>query len=196
MLLRRRAPQIDRRPADPAKGFEHLDARWIAILRWLNANAVDYVLVGGVAEAVRGRAHAEGPVTIVPSPYRRNFERLSRALSSERARLRVDSSAPGEADTVPVKITGEKLARGHRWTLRCGVYDLDIEATSGQPDQPDGVSRYQELLYETNRFELAAGVTVEVAAPEDIEHYEHVRRTGMAPEIQITRQSGVRQDTG
>jgi len=30
-------------------------------------------------------------------------------------------------------------------------------------------------------------VAVEVAAPEDIEHYDHVRRTGVAPEITVTR---------
>jgi hypothetical protein len=30
-------------------------------------------------------------------------------------------------------------------------------------------------------------VSVEVASPEDIEHYAHVRRTGTAPEIRIVR---------
>jgi hypothetical protein len=28
---------------------------------------------------------------------------------------------------------------------------------------------------------------VDVASPEDIEHYAHVRRTGTAPELRITR---------
>jgi hypothetical protein len=46
---------------------------------------------------------------------------------------------------------------------------------------------YQELLYEAGRFELAAGLTVDVASPEDIEHYAHVRRTGSSPELRITR---------
>ena len=34
---------------------------------------------------------------------------------------------------------------------------------------------------------MAAGLNVDVASPEDIEHYEHVRRTGAAPEMRITR---------
>ncbi len=160
------------------RGFEHLDGKWIAVVRWLNANEVDYVLVGPVAAAVRGDAGASGPVAIVPSPYRRNFERLARALSSEQARLRIDAE---EADSPPAKITAEKLARGQRWMLRCGSHDLDIEAL------PAGPASYQELLYEASRFELAAEVGVDVASPEDIEHYEHVRRTGTAPEIRITR---------
>jgi hypothetical protein len=37
------------------------------------------------------------------------------------------------------------------------------------------------------RFEVSPEVAVEVAAPEDIEHYDHVRRTGVAPEITVTR---------
>jgi hypothetical protein len=67
------------------------------------------------------------------------------------------------------------------WTLRCGSYDLDIEGHG------PGIPSYQELLYEAAGFEPAAGVSVEVASPEDIEHFAHVRRTGTVPEIRITR---------
>jgi hypothetical protein len=189
MLLKRRAPRIDTRPPGPVKGFEHLDQKSVAVLRWLNASRVDYVLVGAVAEAVRGRAGVSGPVAIVPSPYRRNFDRLSRALWSAHARLRVERGDQGEADTLPAKITGEKLARGQRWTVRCGgLYDLDIEA------RPDGTYDYQELLYEAGRFEVAVDVSVEVAAPEDIERYSYIGRTGTVPEIRISRQAKVEQD--
>jgi hypothetical protein len=160
------------------KGFEHLDEKWIAVVRWLNANAVDYVLVGPVAAAIRGRSGASGPVAIVPSPYRRNFERLARALDTEQARLRIDAEEAASA-----KITADKLARGQRWMLRCGSHDLDVEALPGGP------SSYQELLYEATRFELAEDVPVEVASPEDIEQYEHIRRTGKVPEIRISRGS-------
>jgi hypothetical protein len=181
MLLRHRPPRIDNRPPAATKGFEHIDEKSIAVVRWLNANAVDYVLVGPVAAAARGQA-ATGPVAIVPSPYRRNFERLARALTTEQARIRIDVE---KADNTPVKITAEKLARGQRWMLRCGQHDLDIEGL------PAGAASYQELLYEATRFELADDVAVEVASPEDIEYYEHIRRTGTAPEIRITRNSRV-----
>ena len=55
------------------------------------------------------------------------------------------------------------------------------------PPTPVGSPSYQELLYESVRFEVSPEVAVEVAAPEDIEHYDHVRRTGVAPEITVTR---------
>ena len=179
MLLRHRPPGIDPRPANTTKGFEHLKDEWISVLRWLDANHVEHVLVGAVAQAIRGQAGIDGPVSIVPAPYGRNLERLSKALGSAHARMRVD----GEADTSPVKMTAEKLARGAWWTLRCGEHDLDIEP------RPVGGPRYQELLYEASRFELEPGLHVEVASPEDLEHFAYVRRTGMSPEIRISRAS-------
>jgi hypothetical protein len=188
MLLKRRVPRIDSRPPEPAKGFEHLDQRAIAVVRWLNANRIDYVLVGPVAEAIRGRVKARGPVAIVPAPYGRNFERLERALWRAHARLRVDAEA--QADTLPAKLTAEKLARGQRWTVRCEAHDLDIEG------RPEGAPDYQELLYEAARYEMAEGVSVEVAAPEDIERYAYIGRTGSAPEIRISRQAPVEQSSG
>jgi len=182
MLLRHRAPSIDARPATPGPSFRHIDPGHVAVLRWLLENRVDFVLVGPVARAIRGDTAARGPVSLVPAPYGRNLDRLSRALWSAHARLRVDAGEAGiGAETVPVKMTAEKLVRPQRWTLRCGVHDLDIEG------RPPGVPRFQELLYEASRFDLAPDVAIEVASPEDIEHYEHVRRTGRSPEIKITR---------
>jgi hypothetical protein len=189
MLLKRRTPRIEKQRATPTKGLEHLDEKAVAVVRWLNANRVDYVLVGAVAEAARGKPGAGGPVAIVPAPYRRNFERLTKALWSAHARLRVEAGEDSKQDTWPVKMTAEKLARGQRWTLSCDAHDLDVEA------QPEGAPGYQELLYEANRVELADGVSVEVASPEDIERYEYIRRTGTAPEIRISRQHRVESDS-
>ena len=184
MLLRNRAPSIDSRPVTTTKGFEHLPASSISVLSWLNANRVDFVLVGPVARAIRGDTSASGPVAIVPAPYGRNLDRLARAVWSAHAKLRLDGvvAGSGAADTAPVKITAEKLIRPERWALRCGEHDLDVEG------RPSGVPRYQELLYEATRLEVGPGVTIEVAAPEDIEHYDHVRRTGNSPEMRVSRQ--------
>jgi hypothetical protein len=188
MLLRHRPPGIDTKPAETAKEFEHLDEKSVAVLRWLQANRIEFVLVGSVARAVRGDAAARGPVSVVPAPYGRNLERLARALWAAHARLRIESglASPDGAETAPVKLTAEKLMRGQRWTLRCGAHDLDIEG------RPDGAPSYQELLYEAIRFKLTAEVSVEVASPEDIEHYDHVRRTGVAPEFRVARQSSAK----
>ncbi len=177
MLLRRRPPSIESQPRTRAEGFEYIDERSIALLGWLKANRVENIVVGPVGHAIRGDRTSVGPLAVVPAPYARNLERLCRALWSAHARLRVD----GEKETLPIKMNEEKIARGGRWTLRCGIHDFDIEGC------PRGVSRYQELLYEAGRYEVSPGLEVEVAAPEDLEHYDHLRRTGERPEIRISR---------
>jgi hypothetical protein len=199
MLLKHRSPGIDAKSVQPRSGFEHLDRKSLAVLRWLNASRVDFVVVGPVAHAIRGDTTAKGPVAIVPAPYSRNWDRLTRALVAERAGLRSDRGLPGSTergDAVTVKLTPDKLARGRRWMLRFGEFDLDIEGSgtraagarsSRAPDGGTQAPRYQELLYEANRFELGDGMAVEVASPEDLEHFSHVRRTGTAPEFRITR---------
>ena len=196
MLLRRRTSRISTKPIDPSKGFEHLDQSALALLRWLKDNQVEYVLVGAVAEAVRGRGGAKGVLTIVPAPYRRNLARLATALTDAGAHVRVDGVGPGGTpDTSQINISADKLARGQRWTLSCGAHDIDIQSSGGTgPKAADRAPSYQELLYEAARFEPTAGVTVEVAAPEDIEHFAHLRRTGRAPEMRISRQAKVEQD--
>jgi hypothetical protein len=220
MLLKHRSPGIDAKSVQPRAGLEHLDRKSLAVLRWLNASHVDYVVVGPVAHAIRGDQAAKGPVAIVPAPYSRNWDRLTRALVAEHAGLRSDRGRPGSGergDAVTVKLTPDKLARGRRWMLRFGEFDLDIEGSgthaagarsNGQARSPEEgtrmpengthpprAPRYQELLYEANRFEVAEGVNVEVASPEDLEHFSHVRRTGTAPEFRVTRNAATEDAT-
>jgi hypothetical protein len=201
MLLKHRTPEIDTAPVAPRQGLEHLDKSWIEVLRWLNAIKLDYVVVGPVAHAIRGDVSARGPVAIVPAPYGRNFERLAGALVAQHAGLRSDRGLPAHPNErgaiVPVKLNADKLARGRRWMLRFGPYDLDVEGagkraagrvgSGSEPDASAHAPRYQELLYESGRFQLAEGLSVEVASPEDLEHFSHVRRTGSAPEFRVTR---------
>lgn len=177
MLHRQRLPTIDEQPREPASGFEHLPGSAIALLSWLGAGHLEYVLVGQVGEAIRGIERAQGPVAVVPAPYGRNVERLCRLLDAAHAQIRVD----GRAETRPVRMTEDKLLRGGRWTLRCGTYDLDIEGA------PSGAPRYQELVYEAARFQPAPGLSVEVASPEDLAYYAHLAVTGSPPEITIRR---------
>ncbi len=181
MLLRRRPPQIDTRPIHPAQGFEHLGGEAISVLKWLKDNQVEFVLVGPVAEAMRGGTASSGPVAIVPAPYRRNHERLSRALDAAHARPRPEGGARDSREAVAAKAMAEQSGAGERWALATGKHFLDVEA------RPSGTPGYQELLYESARLEPADGVVVDVASPEDIEHYAHVRRTGTSPELRITR---------
>jgi hypothetical protein len=191
MLLKRRPPGIESTPAELKPGLEHLDQKAVAVLRWLNANKVDYVLVGPVAAAVRGDTESSGPVAIVPAPYGRNYERLSTALTASHARLRIPEHRPGSSDELAaIKLTPEKLSRGTRWMLRCESYDIDVEVRAARrTDAPAGAPRYQELLYEAGRFELAPELSVEAASTEDLELYSHLNRTGATPEIRITRRA-------
>jgi hypothetical protein len=200
MLLKHRPPAIDASPVALSQGFSHLDQGWVAVLRWLNTNKVDFVLIGSAGLAIRGDVGARGPVAIVPAPYGRNFDRLASALVAQNAGLRSDRVVGTDRGVpVPVKLTAEKLARGRRWLLRFSGYDLDIEAAGKQVEDGRGgedeavAPRYQELLYESNRFELSPGVAVEVASPEDLEHYFHVRRTGVAPEFRVIRNTPARE---
>ncbi len=208
MLLRNRPPGIDSRSVQLRAGFEHVEPKSIAVLRWLNANKIDYVVVGPVGHAIRGDLTARGAVAIVPAPYARNYDRLSRALTAARAGLRSERGIPGSparTETVTVDLSGEKLARGRRWMLRFAEYDLDVERSAqrasgeaaGGADGADGAgavhtgreagARYQELLYEATRFDLCEEVGVQVASPEDLELYSHVRRTGITPEFRVRR---------
>jgi hypothetical protein len=201
MLLKHRPPAIDSTPVALHQGFSHLDQGWLAVIRWLNANKVDFVLIGSAGLSIRGDVSARGPVAIVPAPYGRNFDRLATALVAQHAGLRSDRVVGSDRGVpVPVKLTADKLARGRRWLLRFAGYDLDVEAagrqaTSARGDESEAVApRYQELLYESNRFDLSPSVSVEVASPEDLEHYFHVRRTGVAPEFRVIRNTPARGD--
>jgi hypothetical protein len=188
MRLINRVPRIEHRSVNSRPGLEHLRSEWIAIVRWLNENKVEYVLIGVVAEAIRGNARARGPLAIVPAPYRRNLERLARALSAEHARERFDRANAAAADPVPIKLTAEKLAERTRWALRCGAEDIDVECGVRAAGSDRGIPSYQELLYEAGRFELDVDVSVEVASEEDIQRLAHLHRTGVVPEIRITKQ--------
>jgi hypothetical protein len=184
MLLKNRQPAIEQAPSTPAKGFEHIDPAAIAVMSWLGASGVDYVLVGGVARAVRGESRATGPVSIVPAPYGRNLDRLARTLNAVHARERSHHELLGAATKgreAATKFKAETFLRPERWVLRCGDHELDIEG------RPAGSPSYQELLYEAVRTVLAPGLSVEVAAPEDVEQYDHVRRTGAVTAMVVTR---------
>ncbi len=187
MLLRNRTPALENSPALSAKAFAQMDDSAVAIIRWLNANRVDYVVVGPIARIVHGESSARGPVAIVPAPYGRNLDRLARALGSARARVRLerDLRRPGNdpyvSQSAPAKLTADRFIGPERLALRCGSHDLDIEG------QPAGVPRYQELLYEAAKVELDEGVSAEIAGPDHVAYYEHLRDSGRAPEIRVTR---------
>ena len=189
MLFKRRLPRIDTsRSIEITPGFEHLDRGALAVLAWLKEHKVEFVLVGSVAEAVHSRSSTARPVAIVPAPFGRNLERLSRALNSAEARVRNDGDGPDPRPTATGRITAEQLTREDIWTLWCGPYAIDVVGTGAPASSgASGASGYQELLYEASRFDLTMELSVQVASPEDIEHYAHLRKTGRPPRMTVTR---------
>ena len=187
MPLRNRPPAIESSALSGAKTFEHVSDAAVAVVAWLNANRVEYVVVGPVARIVHGDTAARGPLAIVPAPYGRNLDRLVRALGAARARTRLagEITGPGQdphaVESGPVRLSAERLLDPERLTLRCGSHDLDIEG------HPAGVPRYQELLYEATKVALAPEIEAEIAGIADVEHFEHLRRTGVPPEIRVSR---------
>lgn len=181
MLRRHRVPGIESRPADTVQGMKHLSEEWVTLLRWLTASGVEYIAVGPAAEAIRGRAGRDGPLTIVPAPYGRNLERLSRTLRAAHARPR------GGEGAVPIRFSASLLTESESWSLLCNeMYHLDLEIPV--------VARYSELLYEAGRCEIEPGLSVEVASNEELECRARALLHVDEPEIKITRRTPKRDD--
>ena len=197
MLLKRRPSRIEVDPSvQTSPGYDHLDPGALATLRWLKENRIEFVLTGHVAEAVHSRSAAHGPVVIVPAPYRRNLDRLARGLRAVGARVRDEKSA-ADVPSPAARVTVESLSGSKLWEFVCGSQRIDVVGT-GTPaaSGSSGASGYQELLYEANRVALSPGMDIEIASPEDIEHYAQRARTGVAPQLKITRAAELPQPAG
>jgi hypothetical protein len=92
-------------------------------------------------------------------------------------------------------IRGERSSRGPV-VIVTAPYGRNRDRLSSSPfgtdrlevvQRPESAPAYEEVIYEATKFEIASGVQVEVAAPEDIELYDHVRRTGALPQMKLTR---------
>ena len=92
-------------------------------------------------------------------------------------------------------IRGERSARGPV-SIVAAPYERNLARLTRSPfgadrlelvQRPDGAPAYEEVIYEATRFGLTPDVQVEVAAPEDIELYDHVRRTGALPQMKLAR---------
>jgi hypothetical protein len=128
-----------------------------ALLQVLHEHDVRYVLIGGLAAALRGSATPTFDVDITPATGADNLARLSEALKDLDARIRVDGMPEG----VRFSHDGPSLAQMAMLNLVTRFGDLDIAF------DPAGVGDY-------SRWEAGAdsitvlGVPVRVAALDDI----------------------------
>ncbi len=127
------------------------------MFRTLAEHDVDYVLIGGLAAVVHGSPALTADADIVPRKETDNLVRLSDALRSLQARLRVPDSPNGIAFE-PHPALLDSIATLNL-TTRCG--DLDMTFT------PAALPDYEALVNASVEFELA-GCRVKVAGLSDI----------------------------
>jgi hypothetical protein len=123
------------------------------ILAALEAHYVDYVLIGGLAQVLRGADVITRGVDICPSFGRGNFDRLTQAAADLR---------PGGARGRGAALTADRAARSPvRVTTRAGELGV-IGSPAGVPNG------YVDLRRAATREDLGGGIRPLVAASGDL----------------------------
>jgi hypothetical protein len=128
-----------------------------ALLGILYRHEVRYVLIGGLAAALRGSATPTFDVDITPAADASNLGRLSAALTELDARIRVD----GIPDGLPFSHDAESLAQMTTLNLVTRFGDLDIAF------DPAGIPDYPQWEADATLVTVL-GVPVHVASLDDI----------------------------
>lgn len=129
----------------------------VRLFRTLEAHAVDYVLIGGLAAVLHGSTAITNDADIFPAPDPENLQRLSTTLIELEARIRsVDTP-----DGIPFDPHPELLASMHMLNLTTSGGDLDIAFA------PTAMADYHELAKVSVRIDIE-GVVVQVARLADI----------------------------
>jgi hypothetical protein len=126
-----------------------------AVIGLLNRHGVRYVLIGGLAAALRGSPSVTQDVDICHARDQRNLESLADALREIHARLR------GAPPTLPSRLDALTLVRGDSFTFTSDLGWLDLLAT------PSGTAGYDELAANADRVE-AFDETFLVASIDDL----------------------------
>lgn len=126
-----------------------------AVIDLLNSQAVRYVLIGGVAAALRGSPSVTQDVDICYATDRQNLTALAQALTDVHAELR--GAPPG----LPFRLDARTLAAGDAFTFTTDLGWIDILA------RPSGTQGYDELAAGADELE-AFGQTFLVASVEDL----------------------------
>ena len=130
----------------------------VRVCHILNEEAVDYIVIGGVAAAAHGSALTTRDIGVMPSPGLENLERLASALTRINARIRTESGP------VPVRLDGrflQGIAQVLNLTTDCGDVDVVFDAEGiegGFPAWNRGAVR----------LEVGDGVTIHVASLDDV----------------------------
>lgn len=127
------------------------------ILRALDAHAVAYVLIGGMAAIAHGAPYVTRDIDVTPRRDAENLARLAAALTGLGARLRV----PGDPEPVDIPLDARTFVHMQTMTFRTRAGDLDLSF------RPDGTKGYDDL--NRRRVDIAAfGLVVPVAHLDDV----------------------------
>jgi len=107
-----------------------------ASLAVLCRHKVDFVCIGGVAAIMNGANHVTVDLDVCPETSRANLNRLSAALTTLDARIRVDGIEEG----LEFAHDGESLSRARTWNLLTNAGDLDLCFL------PDGTDGYADIV--------------------------------------------------
>jgi len=135
------------------------------LLATLDAYAVEYVLVGGLAARVHGATRRTTDLDCVPDTSTENLERVAAALRHVGARLRVGGMTDNEARKLPLIVDAETLVKfgNSTWMTDAGALDLLVDLR----DESGGRHPYADLASRATRHQVA-GINVLVAALGDI----------------------------
>jgi hypothetical protein len=134
-----------------------LDPALLATLQALEAQHVEFVLVGDVAEAIYANGGFVSGVAIVPGAYSRNVDRLCDALVALGAELALGGPERGP-DLQRVDLRALSPC-----TFTTSLADIDVNF------EPEGTRGYRDLFDDASHIQLAAGVNPLVASPADLE---------------------------
>jgi hypothetical protein len=125
-----------------------------AILAALERNSVDYVVIGGIAQVLRGADEITDGVDICPSFGARNLDRLAAAAAD------LDARRPGDH---PLEFTDAALGREAVLSLSTSAGALQIVGS------PRGAPKgYVDLRRAASREHLGQGVQALVASSGDL----------------------------
>jgi hypothetical protein len=133
-------------PLDPGK-----------ILRALDRNGVEFVLIGALAARLHGFPRLTADADITPATDRPNMDRLAKALRDLRAKVYTESVPEG----LEFDCSAARLSRANMWNLVTNAGRIDLAF------KPAGTEGYSDLASNAERFE-AYGVEFLAASVEDI----------------------------
>jgi hypothetical protein len=111
-------------------------------LEFLGRNAIDCVIVGGVAGTLHGLSIPTTDLDVCYSRTPENLEKLAAALKTVNARLR---TAPAD---IPFLLDAETFHRGLNFTFVTDVGDLDLLG------EVRGIGYYEDTVKGASTFEL------------------------------------------